>query len=103
MRSNVLVAMKTRTVALAGKDKSGMQAQERLKEGTMDQQGLSHGQAHTPLFSLGQTRLTRSFCCYQAAAVQGRPGSVGRRTLFTSLSKRKPAKVTWPKAARPQG
>lgn len=80
MRSNVLVAMKTRTVALAGKDKSGMQAQERLKEGTMDQQGLSHGQAHTPLFSLGQTRLTRSFCCYQAAAVQGRPGSVGRRS-----------------------
>lgn len=81
MRSNVLVAMKTRTVALAGKDKSGMQAQERLKEGTMDRQGLSHGQAHTPLFfSLGQTRLTRRFCCYQAAAAQGGPGSVGRRS-----------------------
>lgn len=39
-------------VGLVGRDKRGMQAQERLKEGTMVLQGLRHGQAHTPLLSL---------------------------------------------------
>ena len=46
-----MVAIRTQTVVLVGRDRRGMQAQERL-EGTMGRQGLSHGQAHTPPLSM---------------------------------------------------
>lgn len=78
---NILVAMRTRTVVLVGRDKRGMQAQERLKEGTMDQQGLSHGQAHTLLLSLASPwdRLDSpaASCCHQAGLPTGWTGVCG--------------------------